>query len=112
MVKLQNSGLTDVYKERLLRNWFLTSLIQYLKKTVQRHTVSQTLVNRSWVADIKGALIVQFLAEYLSIWDLVDGVVLQPEVPDRHLWKISSTGAYSCKSAYQATFIGTIQFAP
>jgi hypothetical protein len=69
-------------------------------------------VNRSWVEDIKGALTVQVLADYLSIWDLVDGVVLQPGVLDRHVWKLSSNGTYSCKSAYQAMFIGTIQFAP
>jgi hypothetical protein len=77
------------------------------KRTVQRRTVSQALVNRSWVEDIEGAQTVQVLAEYL-----VDGMVLQPGVPDRQVWKLSSNGTYSCKSAYQAMFIGTIQFAP
>jgi hypothetical protein len=50
----------------------------------KRRTVSQALLNRSWVSDFKGALTVQILVEYLHIWDLVDGIVLQPDIPDKH----------------------------
>jgi hypothetical protein len=39
-------------------------------------------------------------------------VVLQPEVEDTHIWRFASTGQYSAKSAYEALFIGAIQFNP
>ncbi|WVZ70614.1 hypothetical protein U9M48_019263 [Paspalum notatum var. saurae] len=80
------------------------------KKLVRQRTVRQALLNRVWVTDIQGALMVQVLSEYLLIWEIVDGVTLQPGVQDQHLWKFSSTGSYSCKSAYAAMFFGTIKF--
>jgi hypothetical protein len=63
------------------------------------------------VDDIKGALTVPVITEYLLIWDLVDGLVLQPDIPDQHRWKLSS-GSYSCRSAYSSMFIRTICFSP
>ncbi|WVZ64648.1 hypothetical protein U9M48_014142 [Paspalum notatum var. saurae] len=64
------------------------------KKAVQRRTVSQALDNRIWVSDIKGALTVQ------------------PDIPDQHQWKLSSSGTYSFKSTYDFMFTGTISFSP
>lgn len=39
------------------------------KRAVKQHTVAQALTERRWVADIKGALTVQVLTEYLQFWD-------------------------------------------
>lgn len=61
---------------------------------------------------IKEALSVQVILEYLLIWDLVDALVLQADVPDKHIWKLTSSGAYSCKSAYDSMFFGTIKLSP
>ena len=38
--------------------------------------------------------------------------VLQPDVEDSHIWKFSASGQYSAKPAYDAMFIGAIQFQP
>ncbi|WVZ75533.1 hypothetical protein U9M48_023578 [Paspalum notatum var. saurae] len=67
------------------------------KRVVKRRTVSQALTNRSWVADIRGALTVQWM-------DWSCGLI------DQHHWKLSSSGCYSSKSAYDALFVGTIKF--
>lgn len=52
------------------------------------------------------------LTEYLGLWNLISEVVLQPDVEDIHIWQFSATGRYSTKSAYEAMFIGAIQFRP
>jgi len=65
-----------------------------------------------WISDIRGALTVAVLAEYLWLWDLLSEVVLQPEIEDNHIWQFSPLGRYSAKSAYEALFIGAIQFRP
>ena len=52
------------------------------------------------------ALIVQVLAKYLQLWDLVDGLVLLQGVPDQCGWKFTQPGSYSSKSAYAASFWG------
>ena len=81
-------------------------------RLTKRRTVRQAIVNRGWIEDIKGALTVQVLSDYLHIWDLVEGTVLQPRTQYRHVWKLSSTGCYSSKSAYNAMFVGSIKFSP
>ena len=46
------------------------------------------------------------MLEYLSIWDLLSEVALQPDVDDSHIWRFSTLGTYSEKSAYEELFVG------
>ena len=39
----------------------------------------QALDNSRWVTDIKGALSVRAIEEYLQIWDLVEGLLSNME---------------------------------
>ena len=80
------------------------------KRTAKRRTVAQALHNRSWVQDIRGARTVEVLLDYLHIWDMVDGIILHPEILDRYNWKLTQDGSYSSKSAYTAFFLGSIKF--
>jgi len=48
----------------------------------------------------------------LELWDIISVVVLQEGVPDRHIWRLSTTGQYTAKSAYDALFQGAIRFEP
>jgi len=48
-------------------------------------TVFYALNNRRWVSDLKGALTVNVLLEYLQLWELLDNVELQPNIEDTHI---------------------------
>jgi len=63
----------------------------------------------SWIY-IKGALTVEVLVEYLQLWELLEGFELQPEVEDTHIWKFSTSGNFTTKSAYESFFIGSVHF--
>jgi len=52
------------------------------KRAIKQHMVADANAGRRWVSDIKGALSVPVLHEYLLIWDLVDDFPLQPKVTD------------------------------
>ncbi|WVZ90599.1 hypothetical protein U9M48_036884 [Paspalum notatum var. saurae] len=74
MENLQNSGGKTVAE--LAPNLF--NVIP--KRIVKRRTVSQTLTNHCWVIDIKGALTVQVLREYLRIWHIHQQVSISSNV--------------------------------
>ena len=48
----------------------------------KRRTVQDALVDNRWISDIKGALTVNVLIEYLRLWDSLSGFELQAEVDD------------------------------
>jgi hypothetical protein len=52
----------------------------------RKKTVYDALTDRCWVSDIREALTVVVLEEFLALWDLLSEVMLQPEVEDLHIW--------------------------
>jgi hypothetical protein len=66
------------------------------KRIINRRTVQQALLNRRWIADIKGALTVGAIVDYLqNLWNILTNFVLQPNTEDRHIFSLSSNGSYS-----------------
>ncbi|WVZ89009.1 hypothetical protein U9M48_035473 [Paspalum notatum var. saurae] len=51
-----------------------------------------------------GALSVEVLMEFLDLSDILAGIDLQPDVLDSHIWRLSPSGQYSSKSAYENFF--------
>ena len=88
------------------------NLFRAVAARARKRKVFQALNNRTWVSDIRGALTVQVLIEYINLWELLSYVELQPDVEDTHIWTFSTTGQYTTKSAYEALFIGAIQSGP
>ncbi|WVZ76728.1 hypothetical protein U9M48_024677 [Paspalum notatum var. saurae] len=82
------------------------------KRRANKRTVLDALNQNNWISDLKGALGVAALVEYLQLWDILSQIVLDPEVEDRHIWRFSSSGQYSAKSAYEGFFQGGILFDP
>ena len=50
--------------------------------------------------------------EFLEVWDLLSIVQLQVGTPDKHIWRLSNSGEYSTKSAYEVLFQGAVYFKP
>ena len=111
-----NGKNTIFWKDRWLTDQSLETHYPHLFNAVtargRKRKVSDALENRSWILDIKGALTVEVLAEYLQLWDLLEGVELQSEIEDTHIWSFSASGNFTTKSAYEALFIGSIHFEP
>lgn len=80
------------------------------RRIAKQRTSQEALLNRRWISDIKGALYVGVLVEYIQLWDLLSEVVLQQEIEDKHVFNIVSDGIYLAKSAYKGLFAGSTSF--
>ncbi len=74
-------------------------------------TVAAGLANNSWVGDIRGALTVPVISQFLLVWDAVVPTQLSPGVEDHLVWRWTGDQCYSARSAYQAFFLGQHSFA-
>jgi hypothetical protein len=93
-----NDKNTFFWTDRWLHGQSLDKLVPHLfgpsPSRGKKQTVSDALTDLRWVADIRGALTVAVLTEYLDLWDLLAEVVLQPEIEDSHIWQFTQTGQY------------------
>lgn len=116
ITQIGNGRNTLFWTDRWLQGQSLDKLMPHLFGTVnsraKKRTVHEAITGRKWISDIRGALTVEVLTEYLGLWDILSDVMLQPELEDTHIWQFSASGIYSAKSAYEALFIGAIQFRP
>jgi hypothetical protein len=78
-------------------------------RITNRRTVQEVLLNK-WIGDIKGALTVGALIDYLHLWDALSDLVLQPDIEDRHIFSIASDDLYSARTAYNGLFYGSRAF--
>jgi hypothetical protein len=81
-------------------------------RIANKRYVVEALNNWRWVSDMHGTVTVQIILELMSLCELLAEVSLQSGVPDKHIWRLSSSGTYSAKSAYNAMFQGSIPFGP
>jgi hypothetical protein len=82
------------------------------KRRANKRSVQEALTNDRWLEDIQGNISVDTLMEYLVLWDIISNVVPHQDIPDKHIWRLSSSGLYTAKSAYEALFQGSIPFEP
>jgi hypothetical protein len=66
--------------------------------------VQETLMDRRWISDIRGSLSVGVIVEFLTLWDALCSVELQPEKEDNHILSLANNGKYSAKATYESLF--------
>ena len=72
----------------------------------------EAISRETWIEDIQGEIGPTALLQYLDLWDILNEVELNEEFPDKHIWRFSSSGNYTAKSAYNTLFQGAITFEP
>lgn len=72
---------TKFWKDKWLHGKKIADLAPRLlatipKRIVNSRTVIEALTNRKWIADIKGALSVGVLIDYLQLWEMLSAIEL------------------------------------
>jgi hypothetical protein len=80
------------------------------KDRINKCTVQEALCANKWVSDIRGAITVGVMVEYLQLWEVLLNVELQPGHQDTHFWRFTANKRYSAKVAYEGLFWGSVEF--
>lgn len=59
----------------------------------------------AWKSDIKGALSIPVIIDYLRLCQATSAVTLQPQMKGNFKWRWTSNGDFTSRSAYQALFL-------
>jgi hypothetical protein len=70
--------------------------------------VASALNNNAWIRDVRGALTIPVLAQFIELHHRLSAVVLRDGVQDTFSWCWCSSGRFSTASAYRALFIGQV----
>lgn len=70
------------------------------KRTTNRRTVREALIDMVWIQDIHGVATAEVIIEFLHLCNIISERVLLQDTPDVHYWRLSSSRTYSAKSAY------------
>jgi hypothetical protein len=80
------------------------------KRVANKRTVVDALTDSKWVQDLHGHLTESVLHDFLLLSELVANVSTQSGHLDKHFWRLSASGQYSTKSAYDTSFQGSAIF--
>lgn len=72
----------------------------------KNRTVKDALTEERWVRDVDYNMTEQIIAEFVSLWGCMSGIVLNPAQDDRITWLHTSDGQYTARSAYNLQFLG------
>jgi hypothetical protein len=81
------------------------------KKNGEVRTVQQALTSYYWVQDIQGNLFLTAIEQYLQLWEVLETFQLQNS-NGKLVWRFSSNGLFSSKSAYRDFYIRAESFEP
>jgi hypothetical protein len=118
ITEVGNGAITYFWKDRWLdgkRVQEIAPLVAAMvpKRILNKRTMLEALTEEKWVEDIPGGEIsMAALIQYLDLWDILNSVELDEDIPDKHICRFSSSGQYTTKSAYDTLFQGAIPFEP
>jgi hypothetical protein len=94
MTEIGNGASTLFWTDRWLHGLCAKDLAPRLFEVVPRRiaisrNVQEALMDRRWILDIQGSLSVGVIAEFLTLWDALSSVELQPEKEDNHIFRLA-----------------------
>jgi hypothetical protein len=79
-------------------------------RIANRRTVAEGLVEMAWIRDLRGTITWVVISDLLTLSEVIAEFSLSDGVPNKHIWRFSSSGQYSSKSAYDMLFLGSTSF--
>ena len=110
IINLDDGNSSSFWNCHWLEGIVLRHALPTLYKQSRRRKISvkEDLTGSLWISLCTPLIELQFLTEYTWLWNKVQIITLQPEIPDSITWKWTASGLYTASSAYHMKFLGTI----
>lgn len=74
-------------------------------------SVAEAMSGDAWIRDLMHDITPDILAEYITLWMVVDEAGFDPtnQRPDEIVWSRTTNGEYTTSSAYQMQFQGSAE---
>jgi hypothetical protein len=82
------------------------NLMKFVKPARKNDTVAQALTDNAWTQAFRGIPSVPAIVEFMGLWATMREAPALHEEPDCARWKLTESGQYSAKTAYQLFFLG------
>jgi hypothetical protein len=71
-------------------------------------TVREAITDNFWISQIKftEGITPSHIHEFVTLWEKLNGIILDQHTPDRITWKFTNNGSFSTSSAYKMQFEG------
>jgi hypothetical protein len=69
-------------------------LSRMISSRAKSRSVFEALSTGYWVQDIRGAITVRVLTEFLKVWNLIADWTLYLDQEDKHIWLLSNSGIF------------------
>jgi exonuclease III len=108
LVTVGNGEKAQFWTSRWLQGEAPATMYPALYKHSKRknRTVKDAIIGNKWIQDIDYNMTVTLLTQFIDLWQQVQQTTLSPEDKDSIIWRHTTDGQYSAKSAYQLQFIG------
>ncbi|WVZ85202.1 hypothetical protein U9M48_032152 [Paspalum notatum var. saurae] len=115
MIKVGNGKRFLFWSDKWPDGQAVCTLAPALVSAVARHdlrtlTVAEGLTGARWIRGITSGLIVAVIEEYIELWAKLAHVTLREGVEDQVVWRWTTDGQYSAKSACLALHHGAQEF--
>jgi hypothetical protein len=84
----------------------VAAMVPTRRKNVTK--VAEGLLNNSWISDVQGDMSLEGWIQCIQLWEEIDSVARDADVPDRITWKGSASGEYTAKETYGMLCQGSI----
>jgi hypothetical protein len=82
------------------------NLMKLVKPARKNDSVAQALAGNAWIQAIRGTPSVSAIVEFMGLWATLREAPALQEEPDNARWRLTASGQYSAKTAYQLFFLG------
>jgi hypothetical protein len=74
----------------------------------KNRTVAKAMTNETWIVDLMHSITHDLLADYVTLWFVIDAAGFDPtdQRRDEIVWTRTALGEYSARSAYRMQFQG------